>query len=221
MWKALALKELRENIGFAAIGLVVYLFVASAAMRMNLMPVPQVNLLAVENDNIPFIDTFTFQFGIASLLLTTALGIRQAWAESTNSLYLFLLHRPVSPRFVANVKLVVGIGLYFVCGAVPILVFAWWASTPGTHASPFFWSMTWSSWITWAAMTLVYLGAFLTGIRPGRWVGTRFAPLVATTLFVLVLNLIPSWPVRLMLIVALGALLYLNILYIFRTRDFS
>jgi hypothetical protein len=54
-----------------------------------------------------------------------------------------------------------------------------WAATPGTHASPFEWSMTMPVWGAWFGMLTIYLGAFLSGLRPGAWVGTRLAPLAA------------------------------------------
>ena len=39
--------------------------------------------------------------------------------------------------------------------------------------------MTAWAWQLWLCMPLVYLGAFLSGIRPARWFGTRLMPLVA------------------------------------------
>ena len=55
-----------------------------------------------------------------------------------------------------------------------------WAATPGTHASPFEWSMTVPIWIGWFAMTILYLGAFHTVVRPGRWYRSRLLPLAAS-----------------------------------------
>jgi hypothetical protein len=53
--------------------------------------------------------------------------------------------------------------------------------------------MTVAGWQLWSAMPLVYLGAFLSGIRPGRWFGTRLIPLVAAGFWVLLANLMPWW----------------------------
>ena len=88
-----------------------------------------------------------------------------------------LLTRPVSRAFVLNVKIAVGLGVYLSTSAVPILLYAIWAATPGTHASPFLWSMTWPMWQCWLGLSAIYLGALLTGLRPGRWWGTRWWPL--------------------------------------------
>ena len=102
------------------------------------------------------------------------LGLRQTVGESIHGTWMFLLHRPVGWTRLIGVKLLVGVALYLVCGAAAILVYAWWAATPGTHASPFEWSMTVPTWKVWIVMPIVYLGgAFLSGMRPARWVGTR------------------------------------------------
>jgi len=90
-----------------------------------------------------------------------------------------VLHRPVSRRSIYLTKLITGLIAYLLCGAAPILLYAFWAATAGTHASPFDWSMTLSVWSTWLATITVYFGAFLAGIRPAAWIGTRLAPLAA------------------------------------------
>jgi len=71
---------------------------------------------------------------------------------------------------------------------------------------------------------VLYLGTFLTGLRPTRWVGTRLLPMVAgfgTALFCVIPT---SWwsvelPTALVLIV--NILLVAVILYVARTRDYS
>jgi hypothetical protein len=40
--------------------------------------------------------------------------------------------------------------------------------------------MTGSAWLVLALVLPAYFGAFLSGLRPGRWFGTRLLPLVAT-----------------------------------------
>jgi len=90
------------------------------------------------------------------------------------------LHRPVQRKDIYVTKLLIGLVTYLACGAAPILLYACWAATPGTHASPFDWSMTVPVWNTWLACATVYLGAFLAGLRPGAWVGTRLTPVAAS-----------------------------------------
>jgi hypothetical protein len=70
-------------------------------------------------------------------------------------------------------------------------------------------------------MTILYLGSFLSGIRPARWIGTRLAPLAASGLLVGLIQLIPWWWVLGLAAVVLAvAVLTANILFVARTRDY-
>jgi hypothetical protein len=118
-------------------------------------------------------------------------------------------------------KLLIGAGLYLVCGALPILAYAWWALTPGKHASPFYWSMTLPAWKIWITMTGVYLGAFLSGIRPARWIGTRLLPLAAAGVLVFLIQFVPIWWILgLACIALLDAVLVANVFFVIETRDY-
>ena len=69
-------------------------------------------------------------------------------------------------------------------------------------------------------LPIVYLGAFLSGMRPGRWFGTRLAPLAGAILWASFANLMPLW----WLFVPLALLGYVcglaSIAYYAETRDF-
>ena len=65
---------------------------------------------------------------------------------------------------------------------------------PGKHASPFFWWMTATAWEAWGVIAIVYLAAFLAGIRPARWFGTRLLPLAAGGVLAALLRLPMFWP---------------------------
>ncbi len=186
MWKAIAYKELRESIGAAGLALAAFLFATVGAMRAQIIPLPPMNQFFMnEQASIPFVSgSFYSFFLLISAALAIGLGLRQSIGESTNGTYLFLLHRPLKREKLFMAKLTVGVGVYLVCAAIPIVLYAWWAAIPGTHASPFYCSMTLPTWQLWISMPIVYLGAFLTGIRPGRWIGSRLAPLVAAAFLV-------------------------------------
>jgi hypothetical protein len=80
--------------------------------------------------------------------------------------------------------------------------------------------MTLPAWTAWLAISAVYLGAFLTGIRPANWLGTRLAPLVAALGLAILCSAAPvaiAWP----LLIVLDALLIGLILYVARERDFA
>ena len=176
MFRAMVVKEWRETRGIALLGLAAYAYLLAAIL------IPQFPFGTSHRNviTVPFVrDIFVVWFVIISVVMAIALGLRQTLGESIRGTYPFLLHRPASRRWLIGVKLCFGMALYLICGAAPILVYGVWAATPGTHASPFEWSMTATTLAFWFSMTLLYLGAFLSGIRPGRWYGSRLLPLVA------------------------------------------
>ncbi len=114
-----------------------------------------------------------------------------------------------------------GIGLLLLCSLVPILIYAAWAATPGTHAGPFEWTMTGSAFQTWLILPLFYLGAFASGIRPARWFGSRLLPLFAVPLPAVLCYVVgPWWFFGLPLLCLTVAVLVSDILWIAGTRDY-
>jgi len=233
MIRALAIKELRETAWIAAIGLAAYLLVVgmavSPSLERSVISVPGLNIFAQiffgagTGQEFPFLGSgFVSAFGWISVVLVLALGYRQSLGESLGNTYGFLLHRPVDRTTVLVSKMLVGLSLFLAFAAVPVLLYAWWAATPGTHPSPFEWSMMSFTWKLWIAMPVLYLGAFTSGIRPGRWRGTRLLPLVAAVVAWLLAVFLPLWPVSGLPILILATVLFVaSILWIGETRDFS
>ena len=168
-------KELRENVPLAVVGLLAGLFVVSQGM------LDVFSWSSTYQYTIPFVyyDGTLSRLSFVSAMLGMALGFRQSVWESHTGTYLFLLHRPLQRWSIIAVKVVVGLLLYAGTMAIPLLVYSVWAATSGTHASPFFWSMTLTGWKSLAFTTLFYFGAFLSGISSGRWYGSRLLPLAA------------------------------------------
>jgi hypothetical protein len=221
MLKATILKELREAAGIVAIGVAFYFYFTVKAMRHDLLEgffSRYIDYLFA----IPFIGGgYLSDFAWVSAGLAIALGFRQSLGESIYGTWMFLLHRPTGWTRLIGVKLAVGVAIYLVCAAMAILAYAWWAATPGTHASPFEWSMTVPAWKIWITMPLLYFGAFLSGIRPGRWVGTRLLPLAVAGVLAVGVPELRWWPVGgLVVIVLVCAILVDNIFFVVRTRDF-
>lgn len=227
MTNALVSKELRETAGITLLGLAVLLLVAAVNIGFN-----PLSLLGLgsggRNNTIPFVsDAFAYQFGLAAFALAAVLGFRQAVADFSGDAQLVLLHLPITRQKLYLIKLLVGLSIYLLCGLVPIVLYAWWASTPGTHPSPFEWSMTGETWIAWLAMTAVYLGTFLAGIRPAAWYGTRLTPLVASLLPLVVISIFSllivafPWLLGLMFLAAFDVVLIVLILYVIQNRDFA
>jgi hypothetical protein len=118
-------------------------------------------------------------------------------------------------------KLATGAAVLVFCAGVPIVIYAWWAAIPGHHASPFEWSMASTAWRMIPLGLLLYVGSFLSGIRPGRWFGTRLLPLVAAVVLVIAICNLPSWSVGLSLAMTLGGLMVVNVCWVARVRDYA
>jgi hypothetical protein len=219
MLRALLLKELRETGWIALVALVAHLAIVANCAGYPVLFVWS----SREGNNVPFLESsFLVPFCCVSAALAAALGLRQTVKESQRGTWLFLLHRPVSMWRVLAAKLVVGAGLYLLCGLIAILSYAAWAAMPGKHASPFRWWMTADAWEAWGLIAIVYLGAFLAGIRPARWFGTRLLPLAAAGVLAGVLTLALLWPVLgIAAILLVAACLVGLIHFAARTRDFS
>lgn len=232
MIRALAIKELREIGWIVAIGFAAYMVVVGAivstTVETGLVNLPGLQWFiwqVLQLDyyrSLPFVrGEYEGAFVMISLVLAVTLGFRQTVGESLGGTFNFLLHRPLLRRTLFLTKLGVGFGLLWLASAVPILLLAWWAATPGSHPSPFEWSMTYPIWKMWAAMPLVYLGAFLSGIRPASWWGTRLIPLVAIAVPAVVVSIAPLWLISALLTVVSVLLLAITILWVGQTRDFS
>ena len=217
MFKAMIIKELRECRGIALSALAAYGLCVWWQIAID------ESTSGMASMSIPFIGSaiFTSMFVLISLALAIALGLRQTLGESSRGTFPLLLHRPATRRWLIAMKVAAGAGMCLACSAVPILVYASWAATPGNHPSPFFWSMTASTWEIWLTMALVYLGAFLTGLRRARWWFSRLWPIAAMLLFAIYVVNVASWPIHgLTEIGVAAALLIAAILGAAQTRDY-
>ncbi|HLN32345.1 MAG TPA: hypothetical protein VK395_31740 [Gemmataceae bacterium] len=219
--RALAFKELREILGITVVALGAYLALVISLMGGKVFDwVPG---MPGGTHEVRFVGgEFTTFYTYVSLGFALALGFRQSAWELGKDTYLFLLHRPVSRNAIFLTKIAVGGGTLLVCSTLPIVLYGWWAATPGHHASPFAWSMTMSAWQIDLAMPLLYLGSFLSGLRPARWFGTRLLPLVAAGAFVFIFaNSSFWWLLSTALCLILSVLLVANVCYVARVRDYA
>jgi hypothetical protein len=200
MFRAIALKELREIWSFAALAVALFAGLVcnqigkwNALLNLFLGWIPGLKPCACPS-LFPFLhDSFQTPFTFVAAALAIVLGLRQsAWEPSQGTAH-YLLHLPLSRSSLFLSKLFVGIGLLLACTLLPIVSYGVWASTPGTHAAPFEWSMARPVFQIWLTMPLIYLGAFLAGIRPARWYGSRLLPLVAVALPAFLLQYVPNW----------------------------
>ena len=167
---------------------------------------------------------FAGMFMLISVVFTLALGLRQSLGESIRGTYPFLLHRPADRCRLIGIKLLLGMIVYLICAGIPILVYG----VLGRHARHPCQSVRVvddvPTWVGGLAMTILYLGAFHTAIRPGRWYGSRLLPLAASALATfaaagLAFEFEGSlWPCLIVLVVDVW--LIAMILFAARTRDY-
>ena len=221
MFRAMVVKELRETGAILVLAFVAYVYITAPFMGIHYLPWTEWR----NPVGVPFVDTindpFAQNFGRVSAILAVALGLWQTLGEAIYGTYPFLLHRPANRRWLLGAKLLVGGGAYLICAALPVLGYALWAATTGTHAGPFQWSMTVDAWQIWARLVLLYLAAFLCGIRPGRWLGTRLLPMVraGAVLYVLRTTNLSDLLGNIMILLA-DAVVLASILLAARQRDF-
>ncbi len=220
MWKALWWKEWRECSLYAGLALLAVTQILGSGMNLPVIPF----LGSGRGGEIPFLSAdserwlyFAFTAAIAGIVF----GLQQSLSESWRQTTLFLLHRPVPRRDLFLGKLGAGVSLLLVITMIPLLIYALWAATPGTHASPFFWGMTEPWWRAILLAVICYLGAFLAGLRPARWLGSRTWPAIAAIVLGFFLIALET-PVVLnyVLLIAVCGLLVISILHVAQTREY-
>jgi hypothetical protein len=205
MWRAMFWKESRECGVIVGLAAVVLFDIFQGAMGRSLV-------LGFSSDAIPFLDgKLEFAYGGTLLLAAGCLGGSQTLLESWRQTWVFLLHRPETRTRLFQAKLLSGGLLVFLLGGVPLLWYALWAATPGTHPSPFEWSMVEPWCRTFATGLLAYLALFYTGLRPARWFGSRLLPAVTVLGLGVTLRYLPApwWLVCMLYALLIGALLLL------------
>jgi hypothetical protein len=216
MHKALVVKELRESAIPVALAVL-----AAAYVLADLTATPIVPWQGLQVYAYPFVqDQLPSYFWLVAGGFAIAFGLRQTAFELAFGTYYFLLHRPVERGRIFAYKLVIGTALVMSLSAAIILLYAIWAATPGHIPAPFFWSMTVPAWTAWIALPPLYFGAFLSGIRPGKWFGTRLVPLVTAMLVSMVAANMPWFWLAALMSLAASVLLIVDIFFYVQARDY-
>jgi hypothetical protein len=219
MLKALVIKELRESAGIVAVAALAVLYVLGLLTGVRFLPFT-FGFWRV-GASIPFVsDGLSPAYALVIGGLSVALGLKQSAWELNQGTYYFLLHRPATRRTIVGTKLVVGGAVVLSVGALLVMLYALWAASPGNSATPFYWSMTIAAWQLWACIVLVYFGAFLSGIRPARWFGTRLVPLVSAAFLAFTVWLNSWWWLWLASFTICTGFLLVSIFYYARRRDY-
>lgn len=222
MYRAVLRKELRETLLLALAAAAAYSYLLAQSTGWEFL----FRSALRQRDQVAFVDdNYVTFFTMISAAFAVGLGLWQTLWESGRGTWLFLLHRPASRRTLIGAKLAVGTVTYLVVSSTAILVYAAWAATPGNLAAPFHWWITQYAWIACLLMVSVYLATFLSGIRPGRLLGTRLFPLLGTGLpiymaFIMAAVLGRWWPLA-VAATAVNVILVWLILNVTDQRDYS
>jgi hypothetical protein len=230
MYRALVRKELRQLLPLIVLAALAYgymtFLLCLPELRDDIRKVPILdplsNVLGGGRSFVgsPFFTVFDMPFRFISVILAISAGFLQTLGESRMGTSLFWIHRPVSRTGLVGVKLAVGLTVYIVLAATPIIFCAIWSAIPGHFPAPFEWSMTYKAWWILLDIGLLYLAAFLSGIRPARWFGSRLLPFVAgLTLMIISMDYMADYFLLIVLISALA--FFWAIIYVANSRDFS
>ncbi|MFV0442722.1 MAG: hypothetical protein ACK5Q5_04025 [Planctomycetaceae bacterium] len=228
MYRAIAVKELREVwwIGLLMAAAVTLQTLRSLGLQSTTTP-PFFEWIKVYYDMwiqpVPFQgEDWPATLLLVGMLGGGVLGLWQTLGESVQGTWAFYLYRPADRESLVLGKLLVGLPLVLVCLGLPMLLFALWAATPGTHGSPFEWWLLRPSIRAWGFGSVGYLAGFLCGLRPARWWASRFLPAVAVSFLWLTVLASPwwEWPGWLAIGVS-DVLLLLAIFEIARQRDWA
>ena len=216
MLKALVTKELRESAGLAALAAMALIYVYTEVTAMRILPWQSTTIY-----HYPFVyDQMGYSLSMYIGGFALALGLKQTAWEAWQGTFFFLLHRPVSRERIFRQKLIVGLTWVLLLPAIFILLYAWWAATPGNIPAPFEWSMTVPAWQIWAVLPIVYFGGFVSGIRPARWWGTRLVPAAAAIFAAVIAANMPWFWLTVLLSVLFCAIGVVAIFYYLRVRDY-
>ncbi|MCA9230665.1 MAG: hypothetical protein KDA57_08435 [Planctomycetales bacterium] len=220
MIRALAIKELRESAGLLALAALGMAWTIARLVGYSFLG-SWTGYYGYGEDFFAFLnDDFTTKASIFVGGLAIGLGLKQTAWEHGRCTFYFLLHRPIERWQVVATKLAVGLTLMLGILVVAIVWYGWWAATPGKRSVPFEWTMASSAWMLMLTMPLVYFGAFLSGMRPGQWFGTRLAPLAGAIMWATFCNAVPFWWLTAALAILGYVCVLTAILYYSQSRDY-
>lgn len=170
--KALLWKEFRENLKWAL--LLALLLGGGLAFVLHGAPGIGYDQWSTTCSD-SFLTITTFGFALAGL----ALGFLQILPEQRKDRWAFWIHRPVSSRELFLGKVLSGTALYAMATILPLAGAFAWCAILSSSVLPFTTGMIVPGLIDALTGLCLYFAAFLTGLLPGRWYGSRDLPLVA------------------------------------------
>jgi hypothetical protein len=175
--KPLIWKELRENLRWLPVGLLVV-----AAICWYSHPMQPANI-----SYSPLSQTLATHLGIALPLFAFALGIIQSYRDLQPGPRAYLGHRKVSQSQILTAKLLVGLLLYSLSVLPPIAILAAWIAYHGMEWYPMRPAQVVPALAMALGAFLWHPSAMLLMVRNASWWGTKWFPLVPAAATCLIL----------------------------------
>ena len=138
------------------------------------------------------------------------LGFLQVIMEMRRDQWAFLVHRPVTRNTIFAGKVVAGMILYLAATGIPLLIAAWWASTPGRIAAPFDGRMMLPGFADILCGVVFYFAGMLTGLRQARWYASRALGIAIAALCAIFVTQLAEFWQALIPIVLIGTVMGLS-----------
>ncbi len=138
------------------------------------------------------------------------LGFLQVIMEMRRDQWAFLVHRPVTRNSIFAGKVVAGMMLYLAATGIPLLVAAWWASTPGKIAAPFDGRMILPGFADILCGVVFYFAGMLTGLRQARWYASRALGVAVAVICAALVTYVTEFWQALIPIVLIGTIMGLS-----------
>ena len=174
--KTLILKELRENVKLAVLGLgILALILALNAQKYSTILKNLGGISESQQVYLPWqpLVSSDILIGFFCAIFGAVLGWFQIHNERHRDLWAFLIHRPITRTEIFFGKVIAGLMLYVLATGLPLIGFIAWALVPGHVAAPFQWAMLRPTAIIVLSGTLYYFAGMLTGLRQARWYASR------------------------------------------------
>ena len=174
--KTLILKELRENVKLAVLGLgILALILALNAQKYSTILKNLGGISESQQVYLPWqpLVSSDILIGFFCAIFGAVLGWFQIHNESHRDLWAFLIHRPTTRTEIFLGKVIAGLMLYVLATGLPLIGFIAWALVPGHVAAPFQWAMLLPTAILVLSGILYYFAGMLTGLRQARWYASR------------------------------------------------
>jgi len=175
--KTIILKDLRENLKVALVGLLVITLLVISSYQTYLQTLTNAvnGSFSGQNSSLePLLsDDLLNEMTFFCALFGLALGWLQSRNEAHRDLWAFLIHRPLTRTRIFWGKAIAGVCLYSFGAGLPMIVFAGIVITPGHVAAPFEWAMVWPPAFIFLTGLAYYFAGMLTGLRQARWYASR------------------------------------------------